>query len=1368
MIGSLLLAAVTLASAPVQPDLDAFREARFGLFVHWGLYAQLGGRYRGKSMEYIGEWIQSRYRIPNAEYSLLAKEFNPVRFDADEWAASAKAAGMEYVVFTTKHHEGFAMFATKASDYNIVDATPFKRDVFGELAAACRRHGLKVGLYYSQCLDWHEFDAADVVERRGTNRGNIKPPEPGMDWGNSWDWPDASRKDIRKYLKAKVYPQLKELLTNYGDIFLIWFDTAMGMTEEQTRELREYVRSLSPKTVVNSRIGFGLGDFGSMGDNQEMSGKSDFARECPVTLNDTWGFKYDDHNWKSAGRVAEILAQTVSCNANVLLNVGPRSDGTFPEPSRRVLAELAEWRTRTGFQIRGTKASPFSGALPWGWCTVADGNVLQFVVRNDWTNDLEVCGIRNRVKSCTVPFEQKGGVLTVRLTPTEDAMPRVVRVTLEGAPDIDRRILPQNGVMKLVPTEGVVASGKVTGKDDGFVGVDAVKTGGGACTISRNGAFASWHHSGDTISWRVVFPEAGRYRVWIRTENAHHSAPWAGDRKVRLTIGGMHVEKELTADRVLPSTVYARAETDFGLVDVPAGEGEISVENVASRGNANSHELTLVTLEAEAKTTAGSENGGTVAVDFSKAEGLIRPLNGVNNAPCLLGTNDCVASFRRAGIPFMRTHDTVGMWGGTHYVDIPNIFPDFDADETDPKNYDFTFSDRYLASVVCAGTEIFFRLGVTIENHWRIKRYTTNPPRDFAKWARICEHVIRHYNEGWANGYKWNIRYWEIWNEPDNPSMWSGTCEQFLDLYVTSATHLKKCFPNLKVGGFGSCGFYGINRKERSGAAGAEWGFFEGFLKWYDAFLARCRTDRVPLDFFSFHLYSDDPREHVIHTAYAQRKLDEYGFKETELVNDEWNSTSFADTWSNKGKAEAYGKETHESAAYVASVLAVMQRETTLSKAMFYDACPGRSYGTLFHANGKTTQAYEAFRAFDKLRQLGTSVGVTSSCSNVFALAAKDAAGRQRVMLANFTDRERTVALKLDAGARYLVSRVDERHSVLVPTGESVVSGETFVIPWKGLAYLEKIAVSPVKVIFDSDTHGDYDDVGALAVLHKYADAGLMEILGTFSCKPTGESVPVIETVNRYYGRAYLPTGAPKIANAPERRFGGYGLFPKYDGWFRHADAKDAPDAITEYRRILAAQPDKSVVICGVGTFTNFELLLRADPGLVAEKVKRLVVMACKCPGGKECNSATCPAATRYVLEHWPTPIEFCDYDFGRSVYSGRTVAEADPDGFNPVRDAYVNCLTPRRECFRWSWDRAEGHPSWDQTAVMLAVFGLAADGLWRAQRGRFEMMGDDGTNTWTEDPNGPHARIVEGDVSFGQLGEAIDGTMSLAPSEGR
>lgn len=587
VLAGLMASAVSAAN---EADIAAFREARFGMFIHWGLYSQLGGRWKGAKMDYIGEWIQSRYRIPNAEYSQIAKDFNPTKFDADEWARQAKDAGMGYVVFTTKHHEGFSMYATKVSDYNIVDATPFKCDIFGELAAACRRHGLKVGIYYSQNLDWHEKDAADpqsMVRNRPAELAN-----PGNPWGNCWDWPDASEKDLNRYLKAKVYPQLKELLTNYGEIFVIWFDCPRGMTHKQSQDLKDYVRSLQPHVLVNSRIGNGLGDFGSLGDNQMLTGKSDFPLESPITLNDTWGFKYDDHNWKTGYQVACNLMQTISCNANLILNVGPRPDGRFPDASSDVLSELAAWRKRTGLVIRGAKPNPFPQAMPWGWCTVADGNVLQFVVRSDWTNDLEVCGIRNSIRSCSVSFERCGETVLVRVPAVEDAMPRVVRVELEGDPDIDQRLTLQNGEAALIPASGgMVTRGAVWDKEPND---------GGACRISERGSLNNWHHPGDSIAWKLFIPSAGRYHVWLRTETWAHRRPWVGERTVEVSVGKEKVCAELRKDRSLPHTVYDLAESDIGEVDISSpGEYEVKVTNLKASENARYQDLAVLRLTKE-------------------------------------------------------------------------------------------------------------------------------------------------------------------------------------------------------------------------------------------------------------------------------------------------------------------------------------------------------------------------------------------------------------------------------------------------------------------------------------------------------------------------------------------------------------------------------------------------------------------------------------------------------------------------------------------------------------------------------------------------------------------------------------------------
>ena len=232
-----------------------------------------------------------------------------------------------------------------------------------------------------------------------------------------------------------------------------------------------------------------------------------------------------------------------------------------------------------------------------------------------------------------------------------------------------------------------------------------------------------------------------------------------------------------------------------------------------------------------------------ITVDFgTRTQRKIKPLHGINNSPVELYR--VPEELKEAGIPFSRLHDTGGPFGDSTLVDIPNLFPDFSADENDPESYRFEFTDAYLKQLTGAGVEPFFRLGVTIENHHKLHAYRIAPPADPEKWARICEHVILHYNEGWANGFHFGIRYWEIWNEPENPPMWSGTRDEFFHLYRTAATHLKKCFPALSIGGYGSCGFYAVFDPTLSE-------FYRSFPVWFEAFLQFVRDNRLPLDFYS-------------------------------------------------------------------------------------------------------------------------------------------------------------------------------------------------------------------------------------------------------------------------------------------------------------------------------------------------------------------------------------------------------------------------------------------------------------------------------------------------------------------------------------
>ena len=276
--------------------------------------------------------------IPIFEYEKLADIFNPIYFNAEEWVKLARDAGMEYIVVTSKHHDGFCLFKSEVDSYNSVDATPFGRDIIAELAEACRKYNIKLGLYYSQCLDWHEMHGGGYSKshyHENVDRHRY--------WGNTWDFPDNDKKDYRICFENKIKPQLKEILTKYGDICLIWFDTPMDeQTPEQSRELYEMVRKYQPDCLVNTRIGNGLGDYRSCADNSLPEEYTEKLVESPITLNKTWGFKYFDNEWKSPERVLDILHRCNEKGANLLLNVGPDHLGRIPAPAADILREVGK------------------------------------------------------------------------------------------------------------------------------------------------------------------------------------------------------------------------------------------------------------------------------------------------------------------------------------------------------------------------------------------------------------------------------------------------------------------------------------------------------------------------------------------------------------------------------------------------------------------------------------------------------------------------------------------------------------------------------------------------------------------------------------------------------------------------------------------------------------------------------------------------------------------------------------------------------------------------------------------------------------------------------------------------------------------
>ena len=319
--------------------------------MHWGLYSLLAGEYKGRIVRPYAEWSQSFYRIPNEEYGALAKAFNPIYFNADEYVRLAKECGMKYFVVTSKHHDGFAMYHSKVDKYNVVDATPFGRDVIAEIGEACYKHGLKLGLYYSQDLDWHEKHGGGYLSNH--------IPTAGTTWDNNWDFPNEDEKDFSICFENKIMPQVKEILTQYGELCLVWFDVPMTITDEQSRKIYEAIKQYQPNCLINSRLGNGAYDYVSLGDNEipteipTQLGEVDANAvdgfkpspfglyESAATLNHTWGFSAYDQDWKSADTILEYRQRLKKLGINYLINVGPDHLGRIPAPSVDILREVA-------------------------------------------------------------------------------------------------------------------------------------------------------------------------------------------------------------------------------------------------------------------------------------------------------------------------------------------------------------------------------------------------------------------------------------------------------------------------------------------------------------------------------------------------------------------------------------------------------------------------------------------------------------------------------------------------------------------------------------------------------------------------------------------------------------------------------------------------------------------------------------------------------------------------------------------------------------------------------------------------------------------------------------------------------------------
>lgn len=496
-----------------------FEEGNYAMFIHWGLYAHLANHVDGKTYYGIGEWIMHPRMagIPVADYKKLAGQFNPSKFDADAIAKLAKDAGMKYIVITSKHHDGFAMYHSKVNMFNIVDATPFGRDPMKELAQACKQQGLGLGFYYSHNQDW-------------TFPGGSGGPKTTA---------DGRQVDFSYYYENKCRDQVEEITTQYGPIAIVWFDTPGRIPREYVEELVKIVRKNQPKALVSGRAGYGLGDYQTLGDMEVPNENVEGIWETVDTTNDSWAYAWYDNYWKTPKEILHRLVACVGRGGTYMLNIGPRGDGTVPELAARTLRKAGEWIKRYPQVVYGTDASPWQHALPWGDVTVKDKTLFLCVFDMPKQGALYLPGLKTKVRSARLLSQrkkqaklkvqtQKGWTkIQLPLRMPEKLVP-VVQVELSAKPDVD----PCWGIDPSLETTILAQFASVTGaKQENKRWMEK---------------FGEWKHAvrvwrweeGGKASWEVDVLKPGYYNVDL-TYAGEGRVVWGVDVE-----GGQHIQNQ--------------------------------------------------------------------------------------------------------------------------------------------------------------------------------------------------------------------------------------------------------------------------------------------------------------------------------------------------------------------------------------------------------------------------------------------------------------------------------------------------------------------------------------------------------------------------------------------------------------------------------------------------------------------------------------------------------------------------------------------------------------------------------------------------------------------------------------------------------
>lgn len=521
--------------------LEWFKAAKFGMFIHWGIYAQLAGEWKGKPIPGIGEQIMRFAEIPAKEYELITKEFNPYKFDADEWVTIAKKAGMKYIVITAKHHDGFAMYHSKCSPYNIVDATPYKHDPMADLARACQKEGIKLCFYYSHYQDWHHPN------------GEVHEPQ----WDKTYPRED---KTFEKYMDEKAIPQVVELLTGYGPVGLIWYDTPGPLSYYNSKRFCDLVHAIQPECIVSPRVGHGLGDYQGYRDNQVPVAANTSPWETCATMNDTWGFKKQDHNWKDPGTLIRLLVSIVSKGGNYLLNVGPTCEGLIPQESIDRLETIGEWIGKNGEAIYNAVGCIMPYELEWGALTGTENKLYLHIF--DWkAGDFILNGLKNKVKSAyvlstneTISFSQEYDdeldihKLNLRLVEkAPDKYVSVIALDIEGYADMDTTITEYDSHIVL----------------NGFTGKLSSAADNPTFVVSKTGTIEQWQREEDMITWHFKVAKPSKYSIEMNTFTEKYSDrtmnfDWEGGHEFELSCNGQKLEFTITDDeRIVPRDLLA-------------------------------------------------------------------------------------------------------------------------------------------------------------------------------------------------------------------------------------------------------------------------------------------------------------------------------------------------------------------------------------------------------------------------------------------------------------------------------------------------------------------------------------------------------------------------------------------------------------------------------------------------------------------------------------------------------------------------------------------------------------------------------------------------------------------------------------------